>query len=114
MKKLIVKGLLNLLLLFSVAFSIYEGIQALQLVRVFPEGVTVAANAYRREAICFFLSALMQIIFIVFLDFFEVKFFKTSLLKEHKENKEILEEVKKQKRIEELEKQLNELKKNER
>lgn len=61
MKKLIVKGLLNLLLLFSVAFSIYEGIQALQLVRVFPEGVTVAANAYRREAICFFFLLLCKL-----------------------------------------------------
>ena len=98
MKKLIIKSLLNLLLLFSIVFSLYEGVQALQLVRVFPDGVTVAAQSY------YFLSAIMQILFIVFLNFFEVKFFKTSLLKEYKENK-------KQKRIEALEKELADLKK---
>lgn len=107
MKKLIIKSLLNLLLLFSIVFSLYEGIHALQLVRVFPDGVTVAAQFYYLEAISFFLSAIMQILFIVFLNFFEVKFFKTSLLKEYKENK-------KQKRIEALEKELQDLKKDER
>lgn len=111
MKNLIIKGLLNLLLLFSIIFSIYEGIQALQLVRVFPEGVTVAAQSYYQEATCFFLSAIMQIIFLVFLDFFEVKFFKTSLLKQNQENKEATAEARKQKKIEALEKRLNDLKK---
>ena len=104
MKKLIIKSLLNLFLLFSIVFSLYEGVQALQLVRVFPDGVTVAAQSYYRQAISFFLSAIMQILFIVFLNFFEVKFFKTSLLKVYKENK-------KQKRIEALEKELADLKK---
>lgn len=109
MKKIVVKILLNVLLIVSISFALYQGITTLQTVQTFPDGATITRGAFRREAICFFISAIMQIIFLVFLDFLEIKFFKTSAFKQYSENKEAC----KQKKIETLEKQLNELKKDE-
>lgn len=110
-KKLILKIILSIVLIASTIFSIYEGIKNTQIIQTFPGGVTVVRNTYIQETICHFLSAALQITFLVFLNFFEVSFFKTSILKEMKERKEATAEERKQKKIEELEKQLDELKK---
>lgn len=113
-KRLILKFVLNVLLIVSIVFAIIEGVDSSKCVHIFGDGSKLVEEFFIKRAFAFFFSALMQIVFLVLLDFTGVKFLFSSVLKEHKENKKALEEAKKQKKIEELENKLNSLKKNER
>ena len=110
-KKLALKIILNVVLIISIIFCLYEGILNAKSFQTFPGGVTVFRRAFMQETICYFVAAILHIVFIVLLDFFEIKFFKSSICKEMKEHKEATAEERKQKKIEDLQKQLDELKK---
>ena len=111
-KRLVLKILLDIVLVVAIVFCIYEGVVNLQSVRIFHDlGLTVTRAPFFQESICYFLSAILHIVFFILFNLKDGKVLKDSILKRIKDYKEATAEERKQKKIEELEKQLDELKK---
>lgn len=119
-KKFTVRIVVNIVLVLSLIVFILALVNSIQCANIYRIILNDTPNnpltikyfaIYTTSAILLIFCALFALIFFIFLNFKDISYFCSSLLKEHRENKETLEEAKKQKKIEELEKQLNELKK---
>lgn len=118
-KKVIWKISLNILLIFGVIVFIYIGTtSSLNL----PQYIKIAIkynDPYFKATmtrsifsiIASFTSAVIDIIFLIFIDRNEISYLTSSAIKEYREHKEATAEERKQQKIEALEKELNELKK---
>lgn len=121
-KKLVRKIILNVLLLLGIVVFIYMGITfSINL----PQYIEIAIkydDPYFKKTItrsiitiiASFLSAVIDIIFLVIIDRNEMTYLCSSTLKEYREHKEVTKEEQKKKKIEALEKELQDLKKDER
>ena len=117
-KKLVRKIILNVLLLLGIVVFIYMGITfSINL----PQYIEIAIkydDPYFKKTItrsiitiiASFLSAVIDIIFLVLIDRNEMTYLCSSALKEYREHKEATKEEQKQKKIEALEKELHKLK----
>lgn len=121
-KKNILRIVFDIVLVLSIIIFILAFISSLDIARTYYEVVKYNPNStitikyfaiYTASTILLIFCALFALIFFIFLNFKDISYLCGSLLKEHREKKEATAEVKKQKRIEELEKKLNELKKDE-
>ena len=123
-KKLFLKIILNIGLIFIFIATLSMGIFSIKI--LFPYLKIVIRHSDMWEAyrnmivlwgIVFFAMlffAVIDIIFLVIIDRNEMTYLCSSALKEYREHKEVTKEEQKQKKIEALEKELQDLKKDER
>lgn len=121
-KKFTVRFVANIILVLSLIIFILALVNSIQCANIYRIILNDTPNnpltikyftIYTASTILLIFCAIFALIFFIFLNFKDISYLCGSLLKEHREKKEATAEVKKQKRIEELEKELNELKKNE-
>lgn len=117
MKKLILKIVLSLVLLISIIGLGYIGIiygqsllTCLKDTQLYPKE---HINLLMKVSIISFSSALIELIILITIIVKGTPYLFSSSLKEYHEHKKATSEARKQKKIEALEKELNELKKNE-
>lgn len=125
-KKLILKIVFNVILIVSIGWLFYFGIDRTKVVIYYKNMIEQSALAAHDEnlkniifentiySIFSFLSAITELLILFLLDFKGIKYLSESVIKSMNEKKEATAEAKKQKKIEQLEKELNSLKKNER
>ena len=123
-KKLVLKIILNIGLIFIFIATLSMGIFSIKI--LFPYLKIVIRHSDMWEAyrnmivlwgIVFFAMiffAVIDIIFLVIIDRNEMTYLCSSALKEYREHKEVTKEEQKKKKIEALEKELQDLKKDER
>lgn len=122
-KKLILKIVFNVILIVSIGWLFYFGIDRTKVVIYYKNMIEQSALAAHDEnlkniifentiySIFSFLSAITELLILFLLDFKGIKYLSESVIKSMNEKKEATAEAKKQKKIEQLEKELNELKK---
>ena len=120
-KKFVLRIILDILFILSVVIFVWAAIENFQTANANFTIYEIKGGGtgyeygikYSIFGIFAILCALFALIFFIFLNFKDISYLCGSLLKEHKENKEATAEARKQQKIEELEKQLNDLKKDE-
>jgi|GEM_PF-3161510 hypothetical protein len=118
MKKLIFKIIFNIFVIICIGLSISYFIDSIQSVKLL---ISQANDGYEfhskavfgtiRNCIFWGVTLLINIITVLLLDFKGIKFLTESAIENLSGKKEALEKSKKEKRIAQLEKELNELKK---